>query len=89
MPKTKQDIIDTIKQASNPSEDGNCFSAGILSDGSYDIPEGLIFGFPLKTSKEGKIEIIQGLEISNYAKEKLEITISELQEEKDAVKDLI
>ncbi|MFL2753335.1 MAG: malate dehydrogenase [Gammaproteobacteria bacterium] len=82
-------VIDTIKQASNPSEDGNCFSAGILSDGSYDIPEGLIFGFPLKTSKEGKIEIIQGLEISNYAKEKLEITISELQEEKDAVKDLI
>ena len=81
--------IDTVKQACNPSEDNNCFSAGILSDGSYGIPEGLIFGFPLKTNNEGKIEIVQGLELNNYAKEKLEITISELEEEKEAVKDLM
>ncbi|MDA9636924.1 malate dehydrogenase [SAR86 cluster bacterium] len=81
--------IDTVKQASNPTEEGNCFSAGILSDGSYGVPEGLIFGYPLKTTREGKIEIIQGLELNNYAKQKLNITISELQEEKEAVKDLI
>jgi malate dehydrogenase len=81
--------IDTVKQASNPTEEGNCFSAGVLSDGSYEVPKGLIFGYPLKTTNEGKIEIIQGLELNNYAKEKLNITISELLEEKEAVKDLI
>ena len=58
-------------------------------DGSYDVPEGIIYGFPLRSTQEGKIEIIQGLEINSYAKEKLEITTRELLEEKEEVSELI
>ena len=53
------------------------------------MPEGIIYGFPLKTNADGKIQIIQGLEINSYAKEKLEITTKELLEEKDAILELI
>ena len=53
------------------------------------MPEGIIYGFPLRSTQEGKIEIIQGLEINSYAKEKLEITTRELLEEKEAVSELI
>ena len=39
--------IDTVKAVMNPTPDGDCFSAAIASDGSYGVPQGLIFGFPL------------------------------------------
>lgn len=81
--------IETVKATLAPTKNGDCFSAAILSDGSYDVPEGIIYGFPLRSTKEGKIEIIQGLEINSYAKEKLEITTRELLEEKEAVSELI
>ena len=77
--------IEPVKATLTPTKNGDCFSAAILSDGSYDVPEGIIYGFPLRSTKEGKIEIIQGLEINSYAKEKLEITTRELLEEKEAV----
>ena len=81
--------IETVKATLAPTKNGDCFSAAILSDGSYDVPEGIIYGFPLRSTQEGKIEIIQGLEINSYAKEKLEITTRELLEEKEAVSELI
>ena len=81
--------IETVKATLAPTKNGDCFSAAILSDGSYDVPEGIIYGFPLRSTQEGKIEIIQGLEINSYAKEKLEITTKELLEEKEAVSELI
>ena len=81
--------IETVKATLAPTGSGDCFSAAIISDGSYDVPEGIIYGFPLKTNADGKIQIIQGLEINSYAKEKLEITTKELLEEKDAILELI
>ena len=81
--------IETVKATLTPTKNGDCFSAAILSDGSYNVPKGIIYGFPLRSTKEGKIEIIQGLEINSYAKEKLEITTRELLEEKEAVSELI
>ena len=81
--------IETVKATLSPTEDGDCFSAAVISDGSYDIPKGIIYGFPLKTTTDGKIQIIQGLEINSYAKEKLEITTKELLEEKEAISELI
>ena len=81
--------IDTVKSVINPTEEGNCFSAAIVSDGSYGVPEGLIFGFPLQTTKEGKVEIIQGIELNNFAKAKIKITTEELESERQAVADLI
>ncbi len=61
---------------------------GVPSDGSYGIPEGIIFGFPCEC-KKGSYKIVQGLEIDAYSQEKLDKTLKELQGEADAVKSLL
>ena len=81
--------IDTVKSVMSPTPDGDCFSAAIASDGSYGVPEGLIFGYPLRTSSSGEVEIIQGIELNDFAKAKIQITTEELESEREAVSDLI
>ena len=68
---------------------GNCFSAAIASDGSYDVPEGLICGYPLITLEDGTIEIKRDISLSDFAKSKFKISIDELLLEKEAVKHLM
>ncbi|MGJ6964477.1 malate dehydrogenase [Streptosporangium sp. G11] len=62
-------------------------SAAIPSDGSYGVPEGLISSFPV-TSRDGKWEIIQGLEIDAFSRERIDATVRELEEERSAVREL-
>ena len=62
-------------------------SAAIPSDGSYGVPEGLISSFPV-TSRDGKWEIIQGLEIDDFSRERIDATVRELEEERSAVREL-
>ena len=59
----------------------------IPSDGSYGIPEGLIYGFPVRI-KDGKYEIVQGLEVSDFSRGKMDATARELEEERDEVRKL-
>jgi malate dehydrogenase len=63
---------------------GGWVSMGIASDGSYDIPEGLISGFPC-TCENGKYEIVQGLDLDAFSREKIDISIAELVSERDTV----
>ena len=81
--------IDTVKAVINPTKEGDCFSAAVVSDGSYGIPEGLIFGFPLRTNPTGKIEIIQGIELNEFAQTKIKVTTEELESERESVSNLI
>ena len=81
--------LDTVVACENPTESGDCFSAAVLSDGSYDLPEGIICGMPLMTTPEGKIEIVRDIVLSNFAKEKIKISTDELIEERTAVEDLL
>ena len=81
--------IDTVKAVDNKTEEGDWFSAAVPSDGSYGIPEDLIFGFPLTSNGQGKIDIVQGIELNDFAQAKIKITIDELLSEKEAVKDLL
>jgi malate dehydrogenase len=66
---------------------GDWVSMAIPSDGSYGVEEGLISGFPVTTSG-GSYEIVQGLEISDFARARIDATVAELGEERDAVKEL-
>jgi len=59
-------------------------SMGIPSDGSYGIPEGLIYSFPV-TIKNGQYSIVQGLEVSEFGRQRMLATQRELEEERDAV----
>ena len=81
--------IDTIHACENPTLSGDCFSAAIMSDGAYDVPEGLICGFPLMTLSSGKIEIIRDLSLSDGGKQRLSQSVQELIDEKSAVQDLL
>jgi len=66
---------------------GDWVSAGIVSDGSYGVPEGLISGFPV-TSAGGSWEIVQGLDIDDFSRGKIDASVAELAEEREAVKAL-
>jgi malate dehydrogenase len=63
-------------------------SMAVPSDGSYGVPEGLMFSFPV-TIQDGEWSIVQGIEHNTYAQEKIAITVAELEEEREAVKALI
>ena len=67
---------------------GEWVTMGIPSDGSYDIPEGIIYGFPV-TTENGEYKIVQGLEIDEFSRERMTHTLNELLEERDGVKDLL
>jgi malate dehydrogenase len=59
----------------------------IPSDGSYGVPEGIISSFPC-TCKDGEYSIVQGLDINEFSRGKIDASVAELIEERDAVKDL-
>lgn len=68
--------------------EGDWVSMGVYSDGSYGITEGLIYSFPC-VCKDGDWEIVQGLEINDFSRGKMQATETELTEERDAVQHLL
>ncbi len=77
--------LDHIVSMENATPDGDWFAAGIMSDGSYGVEEGLIFSFPLRADGNGNYEIVQGLEISDWAQGMIDATEAELISERDTV----
>jgi malate dehydrogenase len=68
--------------------DGHWVTMGIPSDGSYDIPKDVMYGFPV-TCKNGEYEIVQGLAIDEFSRERMNFTLNELEEERAGVADLL
>ncbi len=66
--------------------DGGWVSMGVPSDGSYGVPEGLISGFPC-TCAGGEYSIVQGLDIDDFSRTKIDATVAELTGERDTVKE--
>ncbi|MCB1144520.1 MAG: malate dehydrogenase [Leptospiraceae bacterium] len=83
-------VVDTVRQITNvaPAGYGDWFSAAVCSDGSYGVEKGLIFGFPVR-SNGTNIEIVQGVELNEFGKEKFKITHEELISERNDVKDML
>lgn len=79
--------IDHMRDWALGTPEGEWTSMGIPSDGSYGIPEGLIYGFPVRV-KDGKYEIVQGLDVSDFSRSKMDATARELEEERDEVRKL-
>jgi malate dehydrogenase len=79
--------IDHVRDWVNGTPEGDWVSAGIPADGSYGIPEGIISGFPC-VSRGGRWEIVQGLEIDDFSRTRIDASVAELQEERDAVQGL-
>lgn len=79
--------IDHVHTWVNGTAEGNWTSMGIPSDGSYGVPEGIISSFPV-TTKDGKYEIVQGLEINEFSRTRIDASVQELVDEREAVRGL-
>jgi malate dehydrogenase len=80
--------IDHVRDWVKGTRDGDWVSMGVPADGSYGIPEGVLYGYPV-TCKGGKYEIVKGIEISDFARKRMDATLKELHEERDGVKALL
>ena len=79
--------IDHVRTWVHGTPEGDWTSAAIVSDGSYGVPEGLVSSYPV-TSREGRWEIVQGLDLNEFSRSRLDASVAELVEERDAVREL-
>jgi malate dehydrogenase len=76
--------IDAARDWLTGSPEGGWVSMAVVSDGSYGVPEGLMSSFPV-TTQDGTWEIVQGLEVNDFSRERIDKTTGELAEEREAV----
>ncbi|WP_435019837.1 malate dehydrogenase [Tundrisphaera sp. TA3] len=81
--------LDGVRSCVVPTPAGDWFSAGVVSDGSYNVPAGLIYSFPLRTEDGKTWSIVKDLPIDADAQAKIDASAQELIAERDAVKDLL
>ena len=79
--------VDHVRDWTLGTAEGDWVSMAVASDGSYDVDEGLISSFPC-TCSDGAYTIVEGLEITDFSRQKIDATVAELREERDAVRNL-
>jgi malate dehydrogenase len=79
--------IDHVRDWTLGTPDGDWVSMGVISDGSYGVEEGIVSGFPCSCS-DGQVRIVDGLDIDDFSRERIDTSVAELREERDAVKGL-
>jgi len=80
--------IDHVRDWVLGTAQGNWVSMGIPADGSYGIPEGVLYGMPV-ACHDGKYEVVKGLEVSEFSRKRMDATLKELHEERDGVRQLL
>lgn len=81
-------IVDSVVSIRTATPAGDCVSLAVVSKGDYGIPEGLQFGFPIRTDGN-KWEVIQNIQLDEFAKSKIKITTDELVGEREDSKELL
>jgi malate dehydrogenase len=82
-------LIDHVRDLVNPTAPGEWRSVAVVSDGSYGVPEGLISSFPVRSDGRGAWEIVTGLTLNPFLKEKIAASVKELEFERTVVADLL
>jgi len=82
-------MIDHVRFLNEATPTGTYHSVAIPSNGSYDVPEGLISSFQVRSDGKGGWSIVTGLELSDFAKDKVGATVAELEMEREVIKDLL
>jgi len=80
--------IDTVVGLQTATAPGDCVSVALSSEGQYGVPEGLIFGYPVVADGSGGHEVISGVSHDEFAQARIAVTLNELIEERDAVREL-
>ena len=81
--------IDSVNSVENETPAGDWVSLAIVSQGQYGIPEGLVFGYPVRSDGKGAVQVVEGLELDEFARERIRITTDELEQERSEVAELI
>ena len=84
-----QAIVDHVRGLVDETPRGDWTSLAVVSDGSYDVPAGLVSSFPCVSKGNGAFEIVQGIALDGFARTKVAQTIAELEREREIVKDLL
>jgi malate dehydrogenase len=84
-------LVDHVRDwlGGTPTPEGDWISMAVASDGSYGIEKGLVSSFPVRTDGRGNHEIVQGLELSDFARKRIDASIEELREERSVVEELL
>lgn len=82
-------LIDHVRDLRGSTPDGEWRSVCVKSDGSYGVPEGLISSFPVRADGKGNWEIVQGIELNDFLREKIDASAKELAGEREVVSDLL
>ena len=82
-------VVDTIRDLTTATSEGDWKSVCVCSDGSYGVDEGLISSFPVRADGNGGWEIVQGVPIDEFSRGKIDASVAELREEREAVSDLL
>jgi len=77
-----QAIVDHMYDWVHGTPEGEHISMAVPSDGSYGITEGIVYSFPVSVAKDGKVNIVKGFDIPPFSREKMNVTLKELEEEK-------
>ena len=80
--------IDHVRDWVHGTPQGDWVTMGVPSDGSYGIPEGVIYGYPV-TTRAGQYQVVKGIEISDFSRKRMDATLKELHEERDGVQHLL
>jgi malate dehydrogenase len=84
-----QGALDHVKSWLQATPANDWVSAAVISKGEYGVPAGLVFGYPVRSDGRGKLNVVEGLKLDSFGEEKFQKTLKELQEEKEAVGDLL
>ncbi len=82
-------VVDTVRSLTTPTPDGDWTSVAVCSSGEYGIDKGLIASMPIRTSDGKTWEVVEGVEINDFSRQKIDASVQELREEKEAVADLL
>jgi len=80
--------LDHVRNWAAGTPEGDWVTMGIPADGSYGIPEGVLYGYPV-TCKGGQYQIVKSIEISDFSRKRMDATLKELHEERDGIKHLL
>ncbi|GAA5493988.1 malate dehydrogenase [Rubritalea halochordaticola] len=82
-------VVDTVKSLTNPTPAGDWTSVAVCSNGEYGIDTGLIASMPIRTSDGKSWEVVEGVEIDAFSRDRIDASVQELREEREAVQDLM
>lgn len=82
-------VVDTVRSLTTPTADGDWTSVAVCSDGSYGMDAGLIASMPIKVDADGRWDVVPGVELDEFSREKVDATVQELRDEREAVADLL